>query len=354
MVSNINTPSEGWNLSQDTVLGRLFIGQVGLSARSRTLSEEAAEKHQADRSSVRGIVQIITAQDRAEITQCINQARQVFYANTLPWDDNAYRLIPLVRYTTLKHELDTIQNAFDDAVHELVANYDMLRKDYHKRVNDLAQEVPFPAKDELERSFKFELIEMPISDTSDIRLRHVDPNVVEQMKVRINQQNATRLAEAQTEIISRLSEMAGRIKTQAGKEKGRLFESLVTNINDAVAVLPGLNVSQDPEITRLIEAVKVKLGSLDIEDMRDSSYARREAVKAADDVLKELQSYKPTIKMPVLKPAVTKAVALAPQPVAPANVPATVVVVPQAVEPVKPVEKPKPIVKGLDAFAKFK
>jgi hypothetical protein len=286
---------ETFDLTQEALLVRLYIGQGGLTSRSSTLTREAAEAHQADYRSVAGVIYILTAEDRKETTKAINEARAFFYANTLPWDDNAYRLVPVTRYAHLKRELQRIENEFSDSVERLLANYDHLRKDYLRRVNDLAQEVPFPTSEEFRAAFKFDLLEMPIASPHDIRLRHVNQTTVNELRTKVTAQMNDRLASAQAEIVERLKDRVRRLKEQTADKDSRLFKSLVSNIEEDVDVLPKLNLTNDPEINRLIERVRAELAGIDVTTLRgDSKEAQKlrgHIHKTASSVLDDLQSY---------------------------------------------------------------
>lgn len=335
-----------YDVTQEAILVRLYVRQAGISARSRTLTREAAEKHQADPRSVNGIVQKIEASTRAELTAAINQGRAILYNLTLPWDDNAYRLCPLKVYPRLKQEMQAVQNAFYDARDAMLANYEHMRTDYLRRVNDLAQEIPFPTLAEMERSFEFEVRDMPIARLEDVRLKYVDPSTLDDIKQRINQQTTDRLREAQEEIIERLIERVQRVKVQTEKEEGRIFESLIGNIEEDVALLPALNITNDPEITRLIERVKTELTQYSVEDLRKDDKLREHAAQTAGSVLKDLRKFKPAKGAPVAMAAVAPV-----QEVVVAEVPAETVTEAPVEEPVvvaeapvveAPAEAPKP------------
>lgn len=281
------------DLTKEAVLLRLEIGQVGVTARSRTLTAEAAVKHDADPDSVRGIVQILTGASRAPITQQVNAARILFEASTLSWDNKGYRLCPADNYGDLMRGLDARKNLFHDAVDDLGNKHAELRKDYHQRVKDLAHEVPFPSERELRDSFRFDVYVMPLANPDDIRLRHVNGAALEAMKQSVAAQYDERLADTGLEIVERLQVLVARVKEQCGKENGRLFDSLIGNIEDAVEVCSSLNITNNPEITRLIERVKLDLTSIDIPTIRDdkSGKLRKETAKVASNVLRDLQKF---------------------------------------------------------------
>jgi hypothetical protein len=285
---------EKFDLSQNAVLVRLNIGQAGLTAFSRTLSDEAAEKHEADRDSVRGVVQKLKPADRKEITRAINAARAVFYFNTLPWDNGAYRLCPLVLYDSLRRELSVVEEAFGEAVEDLVGRYDQLAKDYKRRVNDLASEVPFPSRQELATNFNFQLVEMPIANPAKVVLNNLGEAQLEELRSRVTADIDQRLEAAGHDIVFRLIELVQKLRVQAGKDPKdtRFHKSLITNIEEAVTVLPKLNVTDNPEISRLITRVKNELASLDVADLKGNAKVRTKTEKVTSTILKDLKSYR--------------------------------------------------------------
>jgi hypothetical protein len=210
-----------------------------------------------------------------------------------------------------------------------------MRTDYLRRVNDLAQEIPFPTLAEMERSFEFEVRDMPIARLEDVRLKYVDPSTLDDIKQRINQQTTDRLREAQEEIIERLIERVQRVKVQTEKEEGRIFESLIGNIEEDVALLPALNITNDPEITRLIERVKTELTQYSVEDLRKDDKLREHAAQTAGSVLKDLRKFKPAKGAPVAMTAVAPV-----QEVVVAEVPAETVTEAPVEEPVVVAEAP--------------
>lgn len=282
---------ETFDLTQEAILSRLYIGTTGKAKHSRTLAEEAAEKHKADQKSVRGIVQILQSDDLKDITAAINGARIAYYHRTLSWDDNAYRLLPLAQYIDLKAELDGYKIKFDEGVNKLVNKYDELKENYSARVNDLADEIPFPTREQLRGGFQFQLVTMPLARPNDIRLKHMPKEAVEELKREVTDDMTSRLKDAQEEIIIRLIEVVTKLDSQLKKSDGRLFKSLASNIQKQVSILPALNVANDPDITRLINRVNKELGSIDIEGMRDDDKAKSETTKVTASILKDLQGY---------------------------------------------------------------
>lgn len=309
------------NLQKEAILVTVTIKQGSVWGKSPTLANEAAEKHGADPASVSGSIIKLDKTVRAAIVNIMGQARQVLYKHTLPWDDGGYRLCPIAQYETLKRELLALQNAFYDAVQDVLDRYEELRADYHRRVPGiLAQEVPFPTYQEMQSSFRFELRELLLADPNDIRLNNVSDSVVAEIQAKVQAATNARVGSASELIVKRLIERVERVAEQCGKEKGKIYETLITNIQDDMAILPDLNITNDPKVTALIDRVRSTLAGLDFEDIRRDQGTRLHAAKLAENVLDDLRSFTAGTKV---KKAVTPA-------------PAAPVTVAEAPAPVKP------------------
>lgn len=279
---------ETFDLAEESVLVSVYIGQTGKTKLSKTLSEEAAEKHQADQKSLKGVVSLLQAKDVKGIVAVVNAARFGLYHRTLPWDDRGWRLLPVAQIGDFQLEMTDLKKKFGLAVDELITHYDTLEASYRKRVNDLAHEVPFPTKEQLRAGFQFQVVTMPVPRTGDIRLK-LPAKAVEQLKKEVESEMADRLREAQEEIIIRLIDVVRKLDTQLKKDDGRLFKSLITNIRKQVDILPSLNVANDPEINRKIARVKKELANVDIEGIREDDTAKAQVARVTASILNDLQ-----------------------------------------------------------------
>ena len=264
------------------------MGRAGITAQSKTLTREAAKAHKADPKSVKGIVQKLESEVLADNTSIMNRARSFLDERSLPWL-KGLRLVPLTNYNEVRKGLDKFSDEWNDSVAALLSQYDELRRDYLRRVNDLADEVEFPSRQKLEMGFRFGWTEMPLANPDDIRLKHISAKAVAEIKANISEQMETKLRSAQVEIVDRLKELILNLKEKTEDTDRRMFQSLIKNIEDAVDVLPSLNITNDPEINRLINDVKSKFTGIDVDDLKKDEKARAVVAKQASTVLDDIK-----------------------------------------------------------------
>jgi hypothetical protein len=280
-----------FDLSENAILVDLNVGQAGLTATSKTLTDEAASNHKADRASVRGIVSKLQREDLKPVTKAVNLAKAILDKNTLPFMSGSWRLCPLERYDALRTEMEEAEAMFADGVEELAGRQPELEKAYRKRLNDIAEEVKFPTADEIRGNFRLALSEMPLAKPNSVILRGLSDAMQDQIRARFEQDLDAKLQTATHDIIYRLIEMVDRVAKQTAKnEDTRWHESLVGNIRSVVPTLRGLNLTQNPEIDRLITRVEKGLSQVSVADLRDNEAYRKQTHQTASSILKELKS----------------------------------------------------------------
>jgi hypothetical protein len=281
-----------FDLTKEAVLVDLTVGARGLSARSRKLSEEAAEKHQADRRSVGGVVQKFLSSDLKGITKALNNARTVVKDNTLEWGSGGFRLLPLGRRDSLYSGIAAVEVQLEEAVQDLIDNYDRISSEYKRRVNDLSDEVPFPTREALASNFRITLDELPLADPGTVFLNHMSTPKLEEFRNRINEEMTEKLWAANEDLVYRMIEQVQKLKNQVGKDpkETKFHKSLITNLEKTIDVVDSLNLTNDPKIDKLIARIKRDLASVDINDLKNDGQVRKAVESDADSILKDLQA----------------------------------------------------------------
>lgn len=97
--------------------------------------------------------------------------------------------------------------------------------------------------------------------------------------------------EAQRELMARIMKPVKHMAETLGKDKPRIFDTLIGNIADICKLAPKLNLQGDPVLDTLVNEC-VKLTNYDPEVLRKSDKTRTEAQKEAEAMLTRLSGYK--------------------------------------------------------------
>jgi hypothetical protein len=296
------------SLSSRAMLYRLSIGVWSARKHDREVSDEIAELHDADKDAGRYNKLLVPKKSLAEIRKIVSAARQDFYFLTLPWSDNAYRILSSAAYMDLTKKMRGHLEMFTPAVERLIGTFETIVDGEKNRLGTMfkAQDYPGIREDgggvqmlfpnELRLKYSFETKVVPLPDASDFRVAMGDEE-----RQRIQRQIAASV-QASLQVGSRelwqrlydaVTHMSERLKLYKVTEDGvenSFHDSVVTNLVKLVDVLPKLNITNDPNLDSLAEQVKASL-IVDPKDLRKSEAARTETAKAADAIADEMAGY---------------------------------------------------------------
>lgn len=223
----------------------------------RTVSAEVDQTHAAKQGG-RYNKYLIDKAHLAAIDSIANELRKYHYSRTLPWTDKGHRILPADLFFDYQQKLAKYKQQFQTAVSDFVKLYPQLVQDERLRLGTMYRPKDYPQPSDLFGMFGVSLDIAPVPDANDFRV-DVAQETQDEIRAQITQSVADRQAKMVKDCWSRMREVVGRIADQCGKEKGVIRDSLMDNTRDLVAVLGGLNVTNDPEITAIENDIRDKL-----------------------------------------------------------------------------------------------
>lgn len=278
-----------FDLTENGLLMAVHINRAGLSQQSRMLSHEAAHSHNANARKIATSVKKLDSEILSDNTSVVNRARKFFDTYSIPWMDSGLRYVPITNYPKVKQGLAKLQNEFEDSFSEIDRHYDSHKLAYLKEVNDIADEVPFPTREQLRSGFSFSWTEMALPNVDDIRLKHISKKDAVEIERNVKSQYEKILKNSQTEIVNRLKERVSHLKDKLDAEGGRIFASAVENIQEEVEIVKALNITDDPDINRIIKRIETELASIDVDAVKKNDTIRMEKSNVASSVLDDIK-----------------------------------------------------------------
>jgi Protein of unknown function (DUF3150). len=223
-----------------------------------------------------------------EITKKASQARAFLRTNTLPWGDTGDRILPSTNYFEVVAQLKTYKGEFDAAVNNFVRQYPTLKEDARRRLNGMFQEADYPTLTTIQSKFNFEVTFLPIPDTEDFRLK-LNSEEVNKLKVKIESEINTRFSQATKDIWLRIKEAVEHMVERLSEEKAIFRDSLITNIEEMIKILPRLNFTGDKDISATIESMKTLIVHPDT--LRKSPVIRNKKAQEAKAILDKISDF---------------------------------------------------------------
>jgi len=217
---------------------------------------------------------------------------------TIPWG-NGVRLLPIELLDQFEREFEQYQDRWDENLRELGREYESSVSQAAKVLGDAFKASDYPSKDEILAKYSLSKKIMPLPDANDLRVA-LPQAKLDSMKADIEaditsslegamQKVHERVAETLAHLIDKLSDFGVDAKT--GKATGIFRDSTVTNLTDLASILPSLNLTGDPKLTEVSNALLTQLRDLDPEKIRNSESHRNDVVSKAKDVADKLSGF---------------------------------------------------------------
>lgn len=277
-------------LQEKVMLVKIRMGMWGAYKSDKAATEAVQMQFSAFSGSGNYSKKLTGKGDLTAINSVKEEVENFVRKQTLPWEDSGWRVLPNASYMEFVTKLRNLKASFQEAVSEVMRNYDIIKDNAKARLGDLYNDKDYPEPWELERKFYFSANFMPMPDSSNFILEIGEEEkayLVEQARHTEQQmlQNVTR--ECYQRIYDSLSGLYERLLAS----DNRWRESTLESLSGIVEIMPRLNISNDPELTRMTGIIAEKICKHGEVNLKYSPAARHEAVGAATPILDNLRSY---------------------------------------------------------------
>lgn len=237
----------------------------------REVSSEVIASKGAGRDSGRFIKNLFSGADGElkAVNQMGNAIRTFVYSKTLPWSNGSSganrgdRLIAATKSFEFLKELNQIKQQYDAAVTALVTVYDQRISEAKSNLQGMANDADYPDVGTVAERFAVSVDLRPVPTIQDFARVNVPSALAEALGQRHMQLAETQAANAMSDLKQRLLEQLQRMAIQLNKAgdgtKTRLYDSLVTNLQDLVSLARTMNVHNNQELSALADKIEVQL-----------------------------------------------------------------------------------------------
>jgi hypothetical protein len=222
------------------------------------------------------------------IIQVENDARAYMYGLTLPWNKGQH-LLPCVRFMEFAERMGKFELAFGQAVTAFLNNYSNVLTQAQETQGSLFNAEEYPDLSELRAQFSLNVRYFPVADAGDFRVQ-VAEDVLARLKSDAEAQIRESLADTMREPYQRLYEAVARIYTQCSKEDGRIYDTLMDNLDHLLDVLPDLNFVGDTRLDELIEDCRSRI-AVHPDMLRVEKEKRRDVAAEAKAILEKMAGF---------------------------------------------------------------
>ncbi len=287
-------------LSTRAMLAAVRISQWSARKLDRKITAETLDAHGAADDAGRFNKSLIAKDSLAAIAKASDSARAHHARVTLPWLDDGSRLLPAAGYATYTEKMRDFREAFESAVSAFVADYPSFVEQAKRDLNGMFDPADYPEPGEIARRFAFATRLYPVPSAADWRVDLGD-EAAAILRADVEATTKEALALATRDAWERIADVVGRMAERLSgykpaKEKGEKSEnvfrdSLISNVVDLVALLPVLNLTNDPKLAAVIERMDADLCEFTPTQLREDERARASTAKAAQAILDEVSAF---------------------------------------------------------------
>jgi hypothetical protein len=255
-------------------------------------SRKVTESNGADADAARVNKHIIPKEDMKAITAAGNQVRTHFYTNTLPWKDNGDRLLTRKRYMPFIETHEKLVGNFKDAVNEFVNTlYPRAVARAEFRMGSLFKEDDYPEARELQRKFFCNLDIDAVTMPEMLKGCFEDKEAYEKAKADAEAAMQARTVKAVGSLWGQLAEMLSHLGSKLADENAIFRDSTITNLQELVDMMPDLNFTNDPNLTRIANEIEQTMLGYEVKDLRKDGKVRKAAALDAKKILDDMGGF---------------------------------------------------------------
>lgn len=270
-------------LQDSAMLVTLTVSQWTARKHDKTVSNEVDKAHAA-KDAGRYNKLLISKEALDPMEKITGAARAYLYKMTHAWGDNGERLLPAALFFEFSETMQKYRNEFDARVRDFVKSYPQLVQDARVRLGTLYDPNDYPI--DIRSKFSFPPVAVsPVPSANDFRV-NLNAEYVDSIKAELTERMNARQKDSLRQCWSRVRDVVSKMTERLGNEKSPLYDSLITNARELVALLPALNLTNDPELNAIAAELQAIL--VPIDRLRQDKRLRADTAAKADAILAKL------------------------------------------------------------------
>ena len=190
-----------------------------------------------------------------------------------PWQDGGTRMIASASFLDFSQRLEVKVEGFRAAVLAFVADYEEMIPRQATRLGDLFDAANYPTADEITEKFGVAIDYLPVPTAGDFRVTLADDQMAA-VQASTQRMVEAALARAAKDPIKRLHKAVSKMIVTLSQPNAIFRDTMITNIKSLTAMMPSLNIANDPKLDALTDEIKTDLATINPSELRDPKWAQ--------------------------------------------------------------------------------
>lgn len=267
-------------IAERALLVSLNISQWQARKRDKRVTNDVARLNDASSEAGNFNKSLLRRDTLAAITKVVSEARDLQMTMSLAWGEGGDRLLPSTLFADYSDKMQELRLRFEREVDRFVSDYPTFVQEARKELGKMYDPADYPP--DVRHKFSFKTSVVPLPTANDFRVS-LSTAHVEQIKTDLMREYEERQQRMVKECYARAKEVVLRISERCSAKDSKIYESLMGNARELVALLPALNITNDPAITQLAADIDGMLVPTD--RLKNDKGLRRVVADKADDIL---------------------------------------------------------------------
>lgn len=216
--------------------------------------------------------------------------RREFHKVTIPWGHNQ-GIFKADAYLTVAPAFAAFKTEWYDLVEQFLSDYTSLYNYSKYELQTLHKEEDYPDVTQLRGMFKmdvnFSILPKPEDCSKIATLGEFADTLAQEMAA----QYSAREQSAMDEAWERLYQTVIHAKDRLADPEKPIFSTLFENAREMCAILPSLNISNDPNLEAMRQEVENSLCQYEAKQVRKNPVFREEAAIKMDDIMSKMSAF---------------------------------------------------------------
>jgi hypothetical protein len=217
----------------------------------------------------------LPAETVTAVGSAYSRLRDEFTRRTLPFKDGGLRIVTAEAFMPLIESLRPFMEEYERVCRtEVIEKRDSLAALCQKRQGAMYR--GFPELDSLEKKYRAEFSSESITTAADARIEGITESAMEIVRRDMEADLRDRVAGAVEEIGARLMALVNDMAQRLDKpsQKGVRYGGLMDMVRQMCSALKTLNITKDPEISKVIQTVESALTKFPPDSLRSAEFCR--------------------------------------------------------------------------------
>lgn len=231
------------------MIAKLSMTQWSASKTDMKISKEVEQTHGAHNAG--RYTKLLVSKSLLEPINKISSAIRTAHIDfTQPWGDDGDRLLPSKLFKQYSDKQRQLKKERELAVQNMAIHYPHEVAQAQQRLGSMYDPNDYPPVAELLKKYSVTIDITQVPAAQDFRVDVADEEAVE-IRKQINENVHQKQANAVKATYDRIRDVAEKMYNRLSDPEQTFKDTLVTNISDLCAVLDGLNITEDPQITQM-------------------------------------------------------------------------------------------------------